>query len=191
MLTHKVTEALAVAIEAHHGQQRKGTSILYISHPLGVASIALEFGADEDQTMAALLHDVIEDGGPAFIPIIKVRFGERVSTIVHSCTDGIPDEAGNKGDWWQRKRAYLQHLETTSVDALLVSGSDKLHNARAIVSDLHREGVSVFARFSTGREGTLWYYGELSALFLRRKAPMGQALAVVVAEMGRLAVEQG
>ena len=189
MLSTKLADALALAIDAHHGQLRKGTSIPYISHPLGVASIALEFGADEEQTIAALLHDVIEDGGPSFIPLIRERFGERVSAIVHSCTDAIPDQSGDKGDWWQRKRAYLKHLETTSLDALLVSGSDKLHNARAIVSDLRKEGISLFHRFSTGRQGTLWYYGELSVLFQRRGSPMGEALAAVVAEMERLAIE--
>jgi (p)ppGpp synthase/HD superfamily hydrolase len=189
MLTKKVADALAIAIDAHKEQLRKGTSIPYISHPLGVASIALEFGADEDQTIAALLHDVIEDGGSAFIPVIRSQFGERVSSIVQSCTDGIPDENGHKGDWWDRKRAYLAHLESASADALLVSGSDKLHNARAIVSDLQKEGAAVFERFSTKKEGTLWYYSELSALFRKRNAPMALALEMAVVEMKRLAAK--
>ncbi len=187
MLTQRFVDALALAIDAHKDQFRKGTAIPYISHPLAVASIALEFGADEDQAIAALLHDVIEDGGASFIPIIETKFGTRVASIVASCTDGVPDHTGNKGDWWQRKRAYLAHLEDATSDALLVSGSDKLHNARAIVSDLQKEGVSVFERFSTKSEGALWYYNELSTIFHTRKAPMAIALATAVAEMKRLA----
>ena len=187
MLTSRFVDALALAIDAHKDQFRKGTAIPYVSHPLAVASIAIEFGADEDQAIAALLHDVIEDGGASFIPIIETKFGTRVASIVASCTDGVPDHTGNKGDWWQRKRAYLAHLEDASADALLVSGSDKLHNARAIVSDLEKEGISVFERFSAKREGTLWYYSELCAIFQKRRAPMATAIESAVVEMKRLA----
>ncbi len=189
MITGRFADALAVAIDAHKGQLRKGTAIPYISHPLAVASIALEFGADEDQAIAALLHDVIEDGGASFIPIIETKFGARVASIVVSCTDGVPDHTGKKVGWWQRKLAYLAQLEQASEDAVLVSGSDKLHNARAIVSDLQKEGISVFERFSAKREGTLWYYSELSAIFQKRRAPMAAALKTAVADMKQLAAK--
>jgi len=189
MLTSRFVDALALAIDAHKDQLRKGTSIPYISHPLAVASIAIEFGADENQAIAALLHDVIEDGGASFIPIIQTKFGTHVASIVASCTDGIPDHTGNKGDWYDRKRAYLAHLECASEDALLVSGSDKLHNARAIVNDLHKEGIAVFERFSSKKEGTLWYYSELSRIFQSRRAPMAVALEAAVVEMKRLAAK--
>lgn len=187
MLTERISEALALAVQAHEKQVRKGTSIPYVAHPMGVASIALEFGADEDQAIAALLHDALEDGGPQYGPVIKERFGERVLAIVNGCTDGVPDESGQKGDWGERKRAYLAHLAEASDDVLLVSGSDKLHNARAIVSDLLRIGPEVFNRFSAGREGTLWYYRSLAEIFMRCKAPMAAMLEAEVSTMERLA----
>ena len=187
MLTERISEALALAVQAHEKQVRKGTSIPYVAHPMGVASIALEFGADEDQAIAALLHDVLEDGGPHYGPVIKERFGERVLTIVEGCTDGVPDASGQKRDWGERKRAYLAHLAEAPVDVLLVSGSDKLHNARAIVSDLLKIGPDVFKRFTAGRDGTLWYYRSLAEIYIRRKAPMAAMLEAEVATMERTA----
>ena len=187
MLTERISEALALAVQAHEKQVRQGTTIPYVSHPMGVASIALEFGADEDQAIAALLHDVLEDGGPQYEAVIKERFGERVLAIVDGCTDGMPDASGQKGAWGERKRAYLEHLAKASDDVLLVSGSDKLHNARAIVSDLLKIGPDVFNRFTTGREGTLWYYRSLAEIFERRRAPMAALLAAEVRQMEQLA----
>lgn len=187
MLTGRISEALALAVQAHEKQVRKGTSIPYVAHPMGVASIALEFGADEDQAIAALLHDVLEDGGPQYGPVIKERFGERVLAIVEGCTDGVPDASGQKGDWGERKRAYLSHLAEAPDDVLLVSGSDKLHNTRAIVSDLLKIGPDVFKRFTAGRDGTLWYYRSLAEIFIRRKAPMAAMLEAEVAAMERMA----
>lgn len=187
MLTERISEALALAVQAHENQVRKGTTIPYVSHPMGVASIALEFGADEDQAIAALLHDVLEDGGPQYEAVIKERFGKRVLAIVDGCTDGMPDASGQKGAWGERKRAYLEHLAKASDDVLLVSGSDKLHNARAIVSDLLKIGPDVFNRFTTGREGTLWYYRSLAEIFERRRAPMAVLLAAEVRQMEQLA----
>lgn len=187
MLTERISEALALAVQAHEKQVRKGTSIPYVAHPMGVASIALEFGADEDHAIAALLHDVLEDGGPQYGPVIKERFGDRVLSIVEGCTDGVPDASGQKGDWGERKRAYLEHLAKASDDVLLVSGSDKLHNARAIVSDLLKIGPEVFKRFTAGRDGTLWYYRSLAEIFAERRAPMAAMLAAEVRQMERLA----
>ncbi len=187
MLTERISEALALAVQAHEKQVRKGTSIPYVAHPMAVASIALEFGADEDQAIAALLHDVLEDGGPQYGPVIKERFGERVLAIVDGCTDGVPDASGQKADWGERKRAYLAHLAQASDDVLLVSGSDKLHNARAIVSDLLKIGPDVFNRFTAGRDGTLWYYRSLAEIFEQRRAPMAAILAAEVIQIEQLA----
>lgn len=187
MLTDRISEALALAVQAHEKQVRKGTSIPYVAHPMAVASIALEFGADEDQAIAALLHDVLEDGGPQYGPVIKERFGERVLAIVDGCTDGVPDASGQKADWGERKRAYLAHLAQASDDVLLVSGSDKLHNARAIVSDLLKIGPDVFNRFTAGRDGTLWYYRSLAEIFEKRRAPMAAILAAEVIQIEQLA----
>ena len=187
MLTQRLGQALALAVQAHDGQMRKGTAIPYIAHPMGVASIALEFGASEDQAIAALLHDALEDGGPHYAPLIEAQFGAGVLALVQACTDGVPDASGAKADWGERKRAYLAHLAEAPDKVLLVSGADKLHNARAIVSDLITIGPDVFKRFKAGREGTLWYYRALADVFTRRRAPMAVMLEAEVRQMERLA----
>lgn len=188
MLTDKIAQALALAIEAHDGQKRKGTNIPYIAHPMGVASIALDHGADEEQAMAALLHDAVEDGGAEYAERIRTKFGERVADIVAGCTDGVPDASGIKPPWQARKQAYLDHLKTASYDVLLVSSSDKLHNARAIVEDLLNIGHTVFDRFSVSKDQTLWYYESLAQIFESRGTPVARALRSAVSEMRRLSV---
>lgn len=183
MLTQRFAQGLDLAVRAHDGQLRKGTAIPYIAHPMAVASIALEYGADEDQAIAALLHDAVEDGGAEFEQEIRERFGARVADLVMGCTDGIPDATGQKPPWKQRKEKYLTHLEMATSDVLLVSGSDKLHNARAILADLHTVGEFVFDRFTASKEETLWYYTTLSEIFSRRGIPVAAALADAVAQI--------
>ncbi len=186
MQKSKLPNALSLAMQAHEGQVRKSTTIPYISHPMAVCSIALEFGATEDQAIAALLHDAIEDGGVQYANIIKAQFGDHVHNLVLGCTDGTPDASGKKAPWLERKTAYLQHLEAAPDDVLLVSCSDKLHNARAIVSDLINEGPSVFNRFSSTTEQTLWYYRQLASIFNKRKTPPAKALEATVSQMEAL-----
>ena len=108
--------------------------------------------------------------------------------MVQGCTDGVPDANGEKADWWDRKTAYLAHLEKASDDVLLVSGADKLHNARSIVIDLQEIGPAVFDRFKAGMKGTLWYYRSLADVFTKRNSPMAKQLEAAVSEMENLAV---
>lgn len=186
MLTERISQALALAVEAHTGQSRKGTDIPYVAHPMGVASIALDHGADEEQAMAALLHDAIEDGGAQYAKLIRDKFGDRVADIVEGCTDGIPDDSGKKAPWKSRKEQYLAHLKNASDDVLLVSGSDKLHNARAIVEDLMRIGTAVYDRFTATKEQTLWYYESLANIFSERGTPVSASLNDAVRRMRQL-----
>lgn len=187
MLTDRFAKAVSVANRAHSDQTRKGTAIPYIAHPLAVASLAIEFGANEDQAIAALLHDAIEDGGAEYEQVILENFGDTVYALVQGCTDGVPDANGEKADWWDRKTAYLEHLENASDDVLLVSGADKLHNARAIVIDLQEIGPAVFNRFKAGKKGTLWYYRSLAKIFLKKNAPMAKQLDAAVSQLEQLA----
>ena len=159
--------ALDYAADAHQQQVRKGTTIPYLSHLMGVASLVIEHGGNEAQAIAGLLHDVLEDCGVHHEGPIRERFGERVLTIVQACTDGVPDERGEKPPWRARKEAYVAHLGHAPEDALLVSACDKLHNARAIATDLG-SGEDVFARFTGGRDGTIWYYRALAQAFAER-----------------------
>ena len=149
-------EAFRFAAEKHASQTRKRTSVPYISHLMSVAGLVLEAGGDEDQAIAGLLHDVVEDcGGKPMLEEVTKRFGTRVARIVDGCTDAytIP-----KPPWKQRKLDYLALLRNADDDIRLVSAADKLHNVRAILTDHRAEGDSVWARFSGGREGTVWYY---------------------------------
>lgn len=173
--------AAEMAARLHAGQVRKGTSIPYVSHLFAVAALVMEYGGDEDQACAALLHDAIEDCGAEHEATIREHFGPRVAAIVRACTDA---DVQPKPPWRARKEAYLAHLEHADRDALLVSAADKLHNARAIAADLHVHGGEVFTRFKAGREGTLWYYGALAEVFsCRLPGPLAAELARAVKEM--------
>lgn len=182
-MTPRYTQAIHFAAMVHEGQKRKGTAIPYIVHPVAVAALVAEYKGDEDQQIAALLHDVLEDGGPHHAPEIERLFGSRVLSIVEACTDGVPDATGAKPPWEKRKRDYLEHLAVASDDVLLVSGCDKLSNARAILSDLEKIGHAVFDRFTAKREGTVWYYQELSRIFSERKTPIESALRETVSNV--------
>ena len=161
-------KAFLFAAEKHAGQVRKASRTPYIAHLMGVASLALEFGGDEDIAIAALLHDVVEDcGGAPMLKEVKRRFGSRVAKIVDGCTDTDMDP---KPPWRERKESYIRHLKNADADTRLVSAADKLNNVRSILSDYREVGESVWARFNGGREGTLWYYAALLREFQRGKA---------------------
>lgn len=177
--------ALDYAADAHQAQSRKGSSIPYLSHLLGVSSLVIEYGGDEDEAIAGLLHDVLEDCGVQHAGPISEQFGDRVLGIIEACTDGTPGESGQKAPWHERKQAYLEHLTAVAEDALLVSACDKLHNARAIASD-QASGQDVFARFKGGRDGTLWYYQRLLGIFenrLGRDRPLAIELRWTIGRM--------
>jgi (p)ppGpp synthase/HD superfamily hydrolase len=166
LLTQRFKEALDYALELHGDQQRKGSDTPYIAHLLAVASLVLEDGGDEEQAIAALLHDAPEDqGGLDTLEAIRQRFGDRVADIVHGCTDTYEMP---KPPWRQRKENYLEHLRMAPEDVRRVSLADKLHNARSILTDLLRSGEDVWARFNGGKEGTLWYYRSLLFVFRSR-----------------------
>jgi (p)ppGpp synthase/HD superfamily hydrolase len=168
MLSDRFTQALILATELHATQVRKGTSTPYISHLLGVSSLVLEHGGDEDEAISALLHDAVEDqGGAATLERIRGQFGDRVAAIVEACTD---TQQTPKPLWKERKEIYLKHLHHASVSACLVSAADKLHNARAILADLHTHGNSLWTRFSGGRDGVLWYYRSLVDILQSRSS---------------------
>ncbi len=182
----KLAAAAELAFRLHAAQRRKGTAIPYISHLMAVAALVLEHGGDEEQAIAALLHDAIEDCGVEHAEVILTRFGPRVAAIVRACTDA---EVIPKPPWRARKEAYLAHLEGAPAEALLVSACDKLHNARAILADLRAEGASVFDRFTAGREGTLWYYAALAEAF-QRLLP-GRLAGELAREVAALRAEAG
>ena len=152
-----------MATQLHACQKRKGTSIPYVAHLLAVSSLVLEHGGSEDQAIAALLHDAVEDqGGFPTLEKIRDNFGDVVADIVDHCTDAYEEP---KPEWRLRKEEYIASIAEKPLDAALVSCADKLHNARSILSDLRSLGDELWGRFTGGKTGTLWYYQSLAAAF--------------------------
>ncbi|MGB3402328.1 MAG: HD domain-containing protein [Microcoleaceae cyanobacterium] len=189
ILSSRFTEALTYATELHADQTRKGSDIPYVTHLLGVTSIALEYGANEDEAIAALLHDAIEDqGGKATRDEIHRRFGEKVTAIVEGCSDS--SDGGPKLPWRQRKEAYIAHIATASPSVRLVSASDKLYNVRSIVRDYRRVGEEIWNRFNGKKSGTLWYYRAMLEAFRQVEVtPLINELETEVQELEQLANE--
>ena len=185
ILSQRFEDALVYAARLHAKQIRKGTTIPYVSHLLSVASIVLEHGGNEVETIAALLHDAIEDqGGTDTREEIRRRFGDAVVSIVDGCTDA---EVIPKPPWKERKEQYIARLSHASPSILLVSAADKLHNARAILGDYRALGENLWDRFNGGKEGTLWYYKSLVDAF--KQAAAGTALAPLIEELERVVGE--
>lgn len=191
MLSTRFDDALVYASELHRKQVRKGTDIPYISHLLAVTAIVLEHGGTEDEAIAALLHDAVEDqGGPETRETIRKSFGNNVVAIVDGCSDA---DTAPKPPWCERKKAYIEHLATASKSVRLVSAADKLHNARAILADYRQDREALWGRFNGGREGTLWYYRALAdELRSVESNPLTEELNRTVADLEREAgVEPG
>lgn len=156
-------KALQYAARLHSRQIRKRTERPYIGHLLGVASIVIEYGGDEEMAIAALLHDAVEDqGGLPRLREIRRKFGQRVAEIVHGCTDAYSEP---KPPWLQRKKDYIARVAREAADVRLVSAADKLSNSREILQDVRVHGVSVYDRFTGKKDGTLWYYRALITAF--------------------------
>jgi (p)ppGpp synthase/HD superfamily hydrolase len=185
-LSTRFEEALVFATQLHAGQTRKGTNIPYISHLLAVTAIVIEHGGNEDEAIAALLHDSIEDqGGASTREEIRRRFGDRVVEIVDGCTD---TDVMPKPPWRVRKEEYIAHISVAPAPVRLVSAADKLHNARAVLEDYRIVGEALWKRFNGGKEGTLWYYrAAVDALRKAGTSPLIEELDRVVSEIECLA----
>ena len=189
-LSARFEEALIFANRLHGQQMRKGTSIPYVAHLLAVVGIVLENGGNEDEAIAALLHDAIEDqGGAATREEIRRRFGNTVVEIVDGCTDS---EVIPKPPWKARKDAYIAEMRYAPASVRLVSSADKLHNARAILADYRVLGDALWRRFGGGREGTLWYYRSLVDAYREAgTSPLVEELARVITELESLIEARG
>jgi (p)ppGpp synthase/HD superfamily hydrolase len=185
-LSTRFEEALVYAFRLHRDQRRKANDVPYVSHLLAVTSLVIEHGGGEEEAIAALLHDAVEDqGGAPVLDEIRERFGDRVAAIVEACSD---TDEHPKPPWRPRKEAHLARLLQSSAAVKLVSAADKVHNARSILADYRQGGEAVWNRFNGGKEGTLWYYrAALEAL--REGAPPAllKDLERVLDEIERLA----
>jgi len=182
----RIVDAFAFTYELHRTQVRKGSKVPYITHLMGVAAIVGRHGGDEDQFIAALLHDAVEDqGGRDTLERIRERFGDAVAAYVEGCSDADTDP---KPPWQERKEQFIESMKKASPGLKLIIAADKLHNTRALVSDLHEKGNAVWDLFRAGREGSLWYYAEMvRALSADWSHPLLRELAEEVDVLQRLA----
>ena len=188
MLTERVDRAILLAMKWHRFQVRKNTDVPYASHLLAVAGMVAEMGGNEDEIIAALLHDAAEDqGGRETLEVIRRNFGPGVADTVAGCSDTFETP---KPPWKSRKEEYIAHLATATQSTLLVSLADKIHNARSIVFDLRQQGPGVFEKFQGAREGTLWYYRSIAHVLTQREflPYWTDELIRLVDEMHRLAM---
>jgi len=152
----RLDAAFALARRLHDGQTRKGSTIPYVSHLLAVAALVSEFGGDEDQVIAALLHDAVEDqGGRPLLEGIRSQFGDRVAELVEACTDAFERP---KPPWRERKLAYLSRIPAAPLDVRIIIAADKIHNLRTMIADYEQVGERLWDRFTASKEETLWYY---------------------------------
>ena len=187
-LTKRFDRALVYARKRHRRQYRKSTEIPYLAHLMSTAALVLEAGGDEDQAIAGLLHDSLEDReytGTTYEELVD-RFGERVAGIVRDCSDSEPEEGAQKEDWRPRKEKYLASLKHHSPDSILVSNADKLHNARSVLADYRVHGEDLWERFNPDSD-QLWYYRELADTYCRLGSPLAEELDRVVTELEGLA----
>jgi (p)ppGpp synthase/HD superfamily hydrolase len=188
MLSYRFEEALIYATSLHAGQKRKSTEIPYIAHLLAVTGLVLEDGGSEDEAIAALLHDGVEDqGGMKTLNEIRQRFGDHVADLVDALSDAYTQP---KPPWRQRKQDYIAHLGQASKEVRRISLADKLHNARDILRTLEEVGEATWKRFRGGKEGTLWYYRSLVRAFQETGSDyMTEELGRVVSKIVELAAD--
>lgn len=188
--TDRISAAFALAALVHEKQKRKSTDIPYISHPMAVAAQVSVWGGSEDQFIAALLHDVVEDGGAQYMPVIEEHFGKHVLDLVMACSDAAPQRGQPKGAWIERKEKYIANLRSAADEVLLISAADKWHNLASILADAKQLGEAVFDRFirqdferTDKKKMVLWYYKELLAVYRERNVPVVVELENLLSEI--------
>lgn len=194
-LSERFDDALVFAARHHREQTRKGSNVPYMSHLMSVSALVLEHGGTEDQAVAALLHDAVEDAQPgqggAVVSEIRTRFDDAVADIVLACSDGLNDSGERKGTWQQRKQDYVDGLPDKSLDALLVTAADKTHNGLCIAADVRRYGPGFWTTFNASPDELVWYYTSVRCVVADRlpgssiTEALDRAVAQLVAAAGR------
>jgi (p)ppGpp synthase/HD superfamily hydrolase len=195
-----LTAAFALAAEAHRTQARKGGTVPYLTHLLGVAELVWLHDGTDVEAAAALLHDAVEDGGgKKMLTRITDRCNKVVAGIVQGCSDSLVDTTAGAGKepWLERKERYLAGLGAHDPSTLLVSACDKLHNLRATRVDYEVLGDALWSRFNpeSGWRGQLWYYTELLRIYRehgeRRVRQVAELMGVELAGLRALLSARG
>jgi (p)ppGpp synthase/HD superfamily hydrolase len=193
-LSERFDDALRFAARHHRQQLRKGSRVPYMTHMMSVSALVLEHGGSEDQAIAALLHDAVEDApagqGGAVLAEIRERFGDAVAEMVAACSDGLNDSGERKGTWQERKQAYVDGLPHKALDALLVTAADKTHNGLCIAADVRRYGRDFWSTFNASPDELVWYYTSVRNVVVQRlpgsaiAAALDRAVAELIAGAG-------
>ncbi len=195
-LSKRFDDALLLASSHHREQLRKGSKVPYMTHLMSVSALVMEHGGTEDQAIAALLHDAVEDAlagqGGAVLAEIRERFGDAVADMVAACSDGLNDSGERKGTWQERKQAYVDGLPHKSLDALLVTAADKTHNGLCIAADVRRYGHEFWATFNASPAELVWYYTSVRDVVAARLpgTSIAEALNRAVANLVLLATPE-
>lgn len=205
----KFQEALNLAVEVHGKDVRKGTTIPYMAHLLGVGALVLLDGGNETEAIAALLHDTLEDHPEQVTATsIEEQFGTEVLSIIQSCSDTpLNYRGGPKPPWKERKQYYLNHLEglfngksseehkmhsvpralppeSLEVSILRVSLADKVDNVRSMVADYRGLGEPFWERFNAGKDDQIWFITSLLDVYQKGHKRL-KACAFLMAEFER------
>jgi len=200
----RVSEGFALAASLHKDQTRKvgktedpALAISYITHLAEVFALVVQGFGDDDQMIAALLHDAIEDqpetaDGRKTVEVIGETFGARVLALVLASSELRPPAGQPKAPWKIRKENHLTHLRELAADdpsVLLVGLADKLSNGQAIVNDLNLRGQIVWSRFNASKDQVVWYYESMLCVFkdFIPDNPLVPRLESVVEQMRKLA----
>lgn len=159
--------ALLFSLRAHEGQFRKGNRAPYFSHPMAVSSLVMEYGGSEEQAIAALLHDTIEDCDVSASEL-EMEFGRVITKLVTDCTEPL-SELGDHS-WQERKEAYLAQVAQLSEESLLIVLCDKYHNLHSLWRDLQLRGNVAWKIFREPQTKLQWYYSELESIFRKPDA---------------------
>ncbi len=194
VLGTRFDRALALATELHQRQLRKDAAgTPYVGHLMVVAGTVLEHEGTEDEAIAALLHDAVEDcGGRPVLARIRAEFGERVAAIVEGCSDSLAEDGTLKEEWKKRKERYLAHLVGAEEPVRLVSAADKLHNFRGIARHYRQHGEAVWSNFNAGKDLQLWFFSAFAKALREstvsaRLEPLVEAVEEVVDDIKLLA----
>lgn len=157
--TPQIKKAIQFAARKHHGQLRREAEPLpYITHLFSVALLVAEDGADDDVVTAALLHDTIEDTHTTRNEIVEA-FNERVAELVESVSE-VKEVDGKTVSWKERKQGYLDRLERSPDEAVLIAIADKVDNIESKLEAHKKEGDRMLVNWKQPEDEYLWYHRE-------------------------------
>jgi (p)ppGpp synthase/HD superfamily hydrolase len=168
--SERFEHALGFTHRLHQKQRRKTSGAPYVAHLLGVAALVIEDGGTEDEAIAALLHDSLEDQGrhypggvDALAAEIESRFGTPVRRLVEALTEHTTVAEARIADkyerWRAHKRAYFEQIRDAGAEVRRISCADSLYNVRSLLTGYRRMGNRIWTRFLTGRaDDQIWAY---------------------------------